>query len=612
MSLLNELNNQYVALHEAKENAFWAQKMGLADYAPGEFERHEIALKDFSGDPANLERVREELKKEGLSEEERVGLGGWQRFFEVNIIESPEARALFERLVELEGALDANRRSMALGYTDPTSGEFVRASSVQLGLMISTAPNEATRKAAWEGLRAIEPHVLDNGLIEIVRERNRLARMLGYEDYYDWKVSINEGFNKAKLFELLDDLETNTREAARASMEGLTAEHGADASQPWNSGHYQTGDITALTDPYFRFEEALKNWGTLFAAMNIRYSGATMQLDLVDREGKYENGFMHGPLPTYVENGTFHPARINFTANAVPGQIGSGKRALQTLLHEGGHAAHFSNVRMPAPCFSQEFAPTSVAFAETQSMFLDSLMGDADWLTRYATNAAGEPMPIGLIDTTLEKEHRFRAHKLRTMLVVSYFEKALYEMSDAELTPGNILNVARDIESRLLLQPAATRPVLSIPHLLSGESSAYYHGYTLAQMGVYQTRDYFRRKYGYIVDNPKVGPELAEKFWRPGNSKNFLEFIEDLTGEPFSARATVELVNKSLDDVRADARRAIAHLDSVPAYDGPIDLDANIAVVHGDDVIARGVAFEELSTAFSEWIGTGGQLKSKN
>lgn len=602
MSLLTELNDRYVALHEAKENAFWAQKMGLAGYTPGEFERNEIALKDFTGDPANLERFREELRRDDLTEAERVGLTGWRRFFEVNIIESPDARALFERLVELEGALDGRRRSMALGYRDPATGELVRAGSVQLALMISTAPEEATRRAAWVGLGSIEPYVLDNGFIEIVRERNRLARMLGYEDYYDWKVSINEGFNKATLFGLLDDLERNTRDAARRSMERLIEENGPDATQPWNSGYFQTGDLTAMTDPYFRFEEALENWGRLFAAMGIRYSGATLRLDLVDRSGKYENGFMHGPMPTWVDNGTFHPARINFTANAVPGQMGSGKRALQTLLHEGGHAAHFSNVRMPAPCFSQEFAPTSVAFAETQSMFLDSVMGDADWLTRYAKNAAGQSMPLELIDTMLEKEHRVRAYRLRSMLVVSYFEKALYEMGEEELTPENILRVARDIESRLLFQPASTRPVLSIPHLLSGESSAYYHGYTLAQMGVYQTRDYFLRNDGFIIDNPKVGPELAEKFWRPGNSKNFLEFIESLTGEPFSARATVDLVNKSLDDVRAEARAAIAKLDEIPALEGPIDLDATITVVHGDEVIAGGATFEQIADAFSSWI----------
>lgn len=35
-------------------------------------------------------------------------------------------------------------------------------------------------------------------------------------------------------------------------------------------------------------------------------------------------------------------------------------------MHEGGHAAHLANVDQPSPLFSQERAPTSVAYAENQ------------------------------------------------------------------------------------------------------------------------------------------------------------------------------------------------------------------------------------------------------
>jgi oligoendopeptidase F len=33
--------------------------------------------------------------------------------------------------------------------------------------------------------------------------------------------------------------------------------------------------------------------------------------------------------------------------------VGSGKTALETLLHEGGHAAHFANIDQASPLFSQ-------------------------------------------------------------------------------------------------------------------------------------------------------------------------------------------------------------------------------------------------------------------
>ena len=605
MSLLTDLNRQYMALHREKEEAFWTQKMGLKHDLPIDFESKEIALNLFSSNPENLERVRTKLERADLTEEERTGLQGWKRFFEVNTIEGAEARAAFNRVIELEGELGRARGGMDLGYTDPATGEFRRASSVELALMIQNNPDEAVRRAAWEGMRSIEPFVLEHGFIDVVKERNRLGKLLGYQDYYDYKVSINEGFGKEKLFELLDDLERNTRDACRLSMERLAAELGDDAVQPWDMEYNTAGDLTAQVDPYLRFDAALGVWGRSFAAMGIAYNGATMQLDLVDRRGKYENGFMHGPSPGYVENGEYRRAKINFTANAVPGQIGSGKNALRTLLHEGGHAAHFGNIMMPAPCFAQEFAPTSVAFAETQSMFLDSLMSDADWLTRYARNEAGESMPVDLIRRLLEKDHLYRAHYLRRLLAVSYAEKAIYEMSEEEMTPENILRVLRDVETRLLYQPAAARPLLAIPHLLAGESSAYYHGYTLAQMAVYQTRDFFLKRDGHIMDNPRIGEDLRKHYWLPGNSKTFLEMVEDLTGEPFSARATVELVNKPIEEIYADADRMIEKEREIAHRTGAVDLHATLAVVHGDDVIAStssGESFEEIDAKFSRWI----------
>ena len=63
------------------------------------------------------------------------------------------------------------------------------------------------RKAAHRGLQSIELEMLDKGFLEIVRERNKLGRMLGYADYYDYKVTRNEGFSKKVLFDILDDLE---------------------------------------------------------------------------------------------------------------------------------------------------------------------------------------------------------------------------------------------------------------------------------------------------------------------------------------------------------------------------------------------------------------------
>jgi hypothetical protein len=605
--LLQELNKTYLNAHFEKEDAFWKDKMGLAARVAGDFEKKEIRLQSWMSDPKYLPSLRAELAKPDLTPEDRIGLQGWLRFFDVHAMENPEAKALANRIVEMEGRLQEARGAMKLGYLDPASGEFTPASSIRLGLYVRTSPDEALRKAAHRGLQSIEREMLDKGFLDIVRERNRLGRMLGYEDYYDYKVTRNEGFSKRVLFDILGDLEKRTRDACKASIEDLSRKSGPSAREAWNFLYLTAGDVTAQMDPYFGFDTALGRWGRSFTALGIRYRGATLTLDLLDRKGKYENGFMHGPVPGFMDAGRYLPARINFTANAIPGQVGSGHRATETLFHEGGHAAHFSNILMPAPCFSQEYAPTSVAFAETQSMFLDSFIETPEWLVRYARDDRGMPMPLELIRDNIVKKHPYKAFALRAMLTVCFAEKAIYEMAEADLTPDNVIRTLRGIEREMQFLNEGTRPVLSVPHLLSGESSAYYHGYVLAEMAVHQTRRFFLKRDGALVDNPNIGRDLAEHYWKPGNARTFPDMIQGLTGQPFGAEATVEMVNKPLSEALAEVDAA-KHRNGGTSQAGAtqaVDLDAVIRIVHGDEVIAsneNGEAFDDIERKFAEWL----------
>jgi hypothetical protein len=609
--LLTDLNHTYVRLHTEKEDAFWVQKMGLSDdpdAAQRDLDEKEIALQRFLQDPEKPERVRRELQRAadgGGAGEDVVSLRGWLRTFEAHTIESAEARALAEEIVAAEGRLARARTDMRLGYEDPEKG-FVLASSVKLGTMLRAEKDERLRRAAWNGLRSIEPHVLSNGFLEIVRRRNRLGRMLGAEDYYDWKVRRVEGMAKAQVFALLDELERATRDRARASIDELRAKAGDATVTPWNVGYLIAGDITREQDPYFPFAEAVERWGRSFAALGIDLAGAELVLDLVDRKGKYENGFMHGPVVAWREGERRHAARIHFTANAIPGMVGSGHRAIETLFHEGGHAAHFANVDMSAPCFGQEFAPTSVAFAETQSMFLDSLLGDADWKARYARDREATPMPWDLIERGIRATQPYAAWGVRSMLAVCYAERALYEIPDADLTPEAALAAIREVERRLLfLADGSPRPVLAVPHLLAGESSAYYHGYVLAEMAVEQTRRFFRERDGHLVDNPRIGPDLARAYWQPGNSIGFTDAVNRLTGRVLGAAALAERVNRTADEAVEEAQARVARLSSIPENRGDVKLGARrLSIVHGRESIAQleDGDFAEFARAFARWI----------
>ena len=106
-------------------------------------------------------------------------------------------------------------------------------------------------------------------------------------------------------------------------------------------------------------------------------------------------------------------------------------------------------------------------------------------------------------------------------------------------------------------------------------------------MAVYQTRAWFLREYGYIADNPAVGPLLAEKYWAPGNSLTHDETLRALTGEGFSARYLAEACNRSVDEAWAEADASIqaARARSYPG-DFPAEIDAKVRIVDGAAVLA--------------------------
>ena len=304
-------------------------------------------------------------------------------------VESEEAKALRSEATKIEGNLEAARNILSLGAT--IDGEFEEMSSVGLRNKIRVDPDEKVRKACYEGLTKIGDFVTENGFVELVKVRNKMAKALGYLDFYDYKVTNAEGFGKIALFEILDTLEEGTRPIMEAARKRFAEEKGASSLEPWNLSFFMAGDITRRMDLYFPFEKSVEQWGRSFAAMNIGYKGATMDLDLLDRKGKYSNGFCHWPQPAWVKpDGSWQPSTTHFTSLADPSAIGSGHTGLTTLMHEAGHAAHFANVAMPSPLFSQERSPTSVAYAENQSMFLDSLVGDADWMAKYAISREGD------------------------------------------------------------------------------------------------------------------------------------------------------------------------------------------------------------------------------
>jgi len=210
-AFFDDLNHEYLSVHRAKEELFWATYMATSDDHAG-FADAEKAYKAFVSDPARLASVRERIAASAADSDLLAGLEGWRALFEANVIEGATGQADMARIVNLEAELFGKRAKYVLKHLNEKGAE----EETTLGGLLTneaTNPSEAARESSQRALRGLERWVLDNGFIEIVRARNAFARGQGFESYFDYKVRKSEAMSPDELFAILEDFEKRTAPA---------------------------------------------------------------------------------------------------------------------------------------------------------------------------------------------------------------------------------------------------------------------------------------------------------------------------------------------------------------------------------------------------------------
>lgn len=590
---LLELNQTYVKAHKAYEELFWLSYMG--DHSVDARKNKAQAELDALRGSSELYKKAKSLLK-GSDAKTRARLKVWLGFFEM-YQSPPELLELKNTITTLESEILQKRSVRKEGYIDPDTKKFAEASYLRMRTMRGTHADEKIRKACHEACERLAEDALDE-YIKMIRLRNEYARKMGYEDFYAFKVEREDGMTKKELFALFSSIYEKTKfalkdiRALEKTMPGLR--------KPWNFAYLMAGDFTKEEDPYFQFDDALMRWGTSFAALGIDYKKGKLQLDLLDRKGKWNNGFCHWPDLVHYEKGKLKPGSSNFTCNVVAGQVGAGIVGYNTLFHEGGHAAHLLNTEQQEAALNHEYAPLSMAWAETHSMFLDTMFSSIEWKTRYAKDKEGNSYPFDLFERKVRKLAPLRATRMHSIIFVSDFEREVYETRT--LTREKVLSIARKMYRKYYDQSEDSLHVLNVSHIYSWESSGSYHGYGLAEIALTQWRAYFEKKYGYIVDNPNIGREMAQ-VWKLGARHTYKQFVKMATGKNPSPQAFLSDTIMSSDQVIASAKRKIARLASVPRFTKKVKLNARISMVHGKKVVADdSVSFEDMAQKYGVWV----------
>jgi hypothetical protein len=251
-AFVDDFNAEYEKKHLTFEHQFWGTKMALsnAEFCAENLSKTKKEKEDLLSDYATVDKAQK--LRDSLPQEMFTPGGdqdGLVKCLDIIIrtckcyAYSPEIKEIRESTSEMESRLEMSRNRMDLGYINPIDGTFQSMSSVGLRNMMSTNADEAMRKAAYDGLRTVGPFVCQNGFVEIIKLRNKLAKACGFEDYYDYKVTNSEGMSKQTLFKILDGLEMGTRSIMEKSIKELEARHGPDALKPWNTTYMLAGSV---------------------------------------------------------------------------------------------------------------------------------------------------------------------------------------------------------------------------------------------------------------------------------------------------------------------------------------------------------------------------------
>ncbi|HYW79363.1 MAG TPA: M2 family metallopeptidase [Thermoguttaceae bacterium] len=400
--------------------------------------------------------------------------------------------------------------------------------------MLAKEIDSARRKAIWETLKQTGAAVAPD-LVKLAELRNKAAKQLGYANYWELMIHLQEHDPK-QLLAIFDELQQVTEEPyteMKAQLDAELAERfgiPADQMMPWHYDNpfFQAAPPSAAVDLDEFYKQMPKEKivdlaVTFYDDIGLPIDEIVARSDLYDREGKDQHAFC-----TDIDRS----GDVRTLCNIKPTV-----NWMDTMLHEQGHAVYSVNIDRSLPFNLRDSA--HILTTEGIAMLFGALASNPTWLIGYA---GADPDRVAEVEAAiLEQRRREQLIFARWAMVMLNFEKSLYE------DPHQDLNTLwwDLVEKYQHVNRPASRDLpdwAAKPHFTI--APVYYHNYMLGELFAAQLRHVLAGMAEHegptatlsFNGRKDFGTFLKENVFAPGTSGPWPEFVKNVTGEELTAR----------------------------------------------------------------------------
>ncbi len=440
------------------------------------------------------------------------------------VLNSFKSQQLPEDLIRAITTLEVQVENKFNVFRGQVGGKEVTQNQINEVLRNST--NSEVRRQHWEAQKAVGA-VLAGDLRQLVALRNRAARHLGYPNYYDMSLGLQE-IDRRWLLQIFDDLYQRTEASflkAKAEIDAFQATRfgiNPEEIMPWHYADpfFQSSPRISTFDYNAHYDKAdiIKLAQEFYQSIGLSIGDILKRSDMFERKGKCPHAFC-------CDMDKAGDVRILMNVEHTV-------KELETMLHEAGHGVYDLGINPSLPFVLRD--PAHTFTTEAVAM----MMGKLAYTGRFMKHALGiDEEQASMIDTVGEKTDKYNQLVFsRWAQVMVRFEAAMYENPDQ-----NLNKLWWDLVEKYqhVPRPAGRDAPDFASKIHLCVAPIYYQNYQLGELFATQMHSYIMRNITNGAEyhgHPEVGQYLSEKVFLPGASMKWDELVKHATGEELTAK----------------------------------------------------------------------------